>query len=154
MAATCDYGGPVGACRDRWEYINRRPQCALLADDERAYDALGRSIAAGTGFRLDVSWLQATPGQPTAVANFAYPAFVGAVYFLSHDSVLALLLVQSALGALAVIGVAWAAARAGGGAAGGIAGLVAALHPGLALAADVVSEYFSIKSMSGGRITP
>jgi hypothetical protein len=139
--AVRDYRDVVGPCRDRWEYLNRRPQCALLADDERAYDALGRSIAAGTGFRLETGWLQAIPGTPTAVGNFAYPAFVGVVYLLSHDSVLVLLLLQSAIGAAAVVGAAWVGARAGGTVAGAIAGLVAALHPGLALdSAWVMSE--------------
>jgi len=161
-----DYRVAQAPCPSLWRYLNRRPQCgAVLAEDEVAYDALGRSIAAGRGFVIESVWLYNRPGEPTAYGNFLYPAFVGAVYFATGDSVLALLVLQALLGALAAAGVARAAAGlVGGSASGGTrpggsaygrtpeaaasdpegrraaswAGILAALHPGLVLASAMV----------------
>ncbi len=117
----------------------------MLAEDEIGNDALGRSIAAGTGYRLERRWVIAQPGTPTAYGGFLYPAFVGAVYAATHDDALALFLIQTLIGALAVGGVALAAFRLGGERAALVAGVLAVFHPGLALdSAWVMSEALAV----------
>ena len=143
--AVRDYAANRTGCPMNWHYVSRRPQCVVLAEDEMAYDALGRSIAAGRGYRVDQGWMLARPGEPTAYGNFLYPAFVGGVYFLARDSVLVLLVVQSLVGALAVCGMAAAAHRLGGPGAARWAGILGTVHPGLALdSAWVMSEALAL----------
>lgn len=132
------YGPTPHPCAGLGDLLRRRPACAPIAEDEFAYDGLGRSIAAGHGFVLDFPWVYGTGGEPTAYGNFLYPAFVGAVYAVSGGSALALVLVQVLLGAMAVIGLAVAARDLAGRRAGAAVGLVAALHPGLILSSVLV----------------
>ena len=142
--------GPGPACATTSERIARRPQCAVLAEDEIGYDALGRNIAAGRGYLLDQGWLYAQPNTPTAYGGFLYPAFVGGVYAASHDDALVLFLLQSLIGALAVAGVAYAAFRLADRPAALAAGTLAALHPGLALnSAWVMSEALAVPLLLG-----
>ena len=132
-------------CTSLRQLVTRRPECVVLAEDEIGYDALGRSIARGRGYRLEQRWVIAAPGTPTAYGGFLYPAFVGAVYAATHDDTLALFLIQALLGSLAVAGVALAAFRLGGPRAALVAGVVAAVHPGLALdSAWVMSEALAV----------
>lgn len=136
-----DYPENARTCASFGQLVLRRPECAVLAEDEIGNDALGRSIAAGTGYRLERRWVIAQPGTPTAYGGFLYPAFVGAVYAATRDDALALFLIQTLIGALAVGGVALAAFRLGGERAALVAGILAAIHPGLALdSAWVMSE--------------
>ena len=132
------HGPAARTCVTLWDRVQRRPACAGIAEDEGAYDALGRSIAAGHGYVLDYPWVINSAGAPTAYGNFLYPAFIGAVYALSGGRALALLVVQSLLGALAVIGMAAAARAMAGQRAGRVVGVVAALHPGLVLSSVLV----------------
>jgi len=139
------YEQPRHACQPLGAYLSRRPACVVLAEDETAYDALGRNIAAGRGYVVDQDWVLAQPGAPTAYGGFLYPAFAGAVYFLAHDRALALLVLQSLVGALAVCGMAAAAHRLGGPGAARWAGVLGVLHPGLALdSAWVMSEALAL----------
>jgi hypothetical protein len=122
----------------------------VLAEDESAYDALGRSIAAGSGFAVDRSWVLAVPGTPTAYGGFLYPAFVGAVYAATRDNALALFLLQSLIGALAVAGMAAAAYRLAGERAALATGILGTVHPGLALdSAWVMSEALAVPLLLG-----
>ena len=144
------YAANGGECASLRELITRRPQCAVLAEDEIGYDALGRSIAAGRGYRVDQDWVIAQPGVPTAYGGFLYPAFVGAVYAATHDDALVLFLVQTLIGTLVVAGVALAAFRLGGERAALAAGVLAAVHPGLALdSAWVMSEALAVPLLLG-----
>lgn len=133
-----DFHAPAAGCASAAEWLARRPACAPLAEDELAYDALGRSIAAGHGYVLGYPWVYNTPNAPTAYANFLYPAFVGGVYAVTGGSALALMLIQVLLGAWAVIALAACARDLAGERAGVAVGLVAALHPGLVLASVLV----------------
>jgi len=136
-----DYAANRGRCASLRELVYRRPQCAVLAEDETGYDALGRSIAAGHGFQLEQGWVIAQAGTPTAYGGFLYPAFVGAVYAASGNNALVLFVLQAVIGSLAVAGIAAAAFRLGGERAGLAAGAIAVIHPGLALdSAWVMSE--------------
>ncbi len=140
-----DYAWANRTCGSLGGYLARRPECAVLAEDESAYDALGRSIAAGSGFQLDRGWVLATAGAPTAYGSFLYPAFVGVVYAATRDNALALFLVQSLIGALAVTGMAAGAFQLGGERAATAAGILGAVHPGLALdSAWVMSEALAV----------
>jgi len=144
------YAENTRTCASLRQLVTRRPECVELAEDETGYDALGRSIAAGQGYRLDQGWVVAQPGTPTAYGGFLYPAFVGAVYAATHDDALALFLVQTLIGALVVAGVALAAFRLGGERAGLAAGVLAAVHPGLALdSAWVMSEALAVPLLLG-----
>jgi 4-amino-4-deoxy-L-arabinose transferase-like glycosyltransferase len=133
-----EYHTPAQPCTTVREWVQRRPSCATLAEDELAYDALGRSIAAGHGYVLEYPWVFNTANEPTAYGNFLYPAFVGSVYALSGGSALALMVLQSLFGALAVVGLSVAARDLAGQRAGLVVGLVAALHPGLVLSSVLV----------------
>jgi hypothetical protein len=145
-----DYAVNRGACASGWHYLSRRPECAVLAEDESAYDALGRNIAAGRGYLTDQNWVLAVAGQPTAYGGFLYPAFVGAVYAATRDNALVLCLVQSLIGALAVAGMAAAALGLGGERAAVVTGIIAAVHPGLALdSAWVMSEALAVPLLLG-----
>jgi 4-amino-4-deoxy-L-arabinose transferase-like glycosyltransferase len=75
-----------------------------IRDDSVDYIRLGRLIADGNGFGETVL---AAGGGPTAFRPPAYPIFLGAVFRLTGDSVIAARLVQVVLGVLtvAVIGV-------------------------------------------------
>lgn len=140
-----DYAANHGSCAMGWHYLNRRPECAVLAEDETAYDAIGRNIAAGRGFQVEQGWVLAQPGRPTAYGGFLYPAFVGAVYAAAGNSAALLVLIQCGLGALAVCGIAAAAGKVGGAGAARIAGIVGTVHPGLALdSAWVMSEALAV----------
>ena len=140
-----DYPDNARTCASLGQLVLRRPECVVLAEDEIGNDALGRSIAAGQGYGLERRWVIAQPGTPTAYGGFLYPAFVGAVYAATHDDTLALLLIQTLIGALAVAGVAVAAFRLGGERAALVAGVLAAVHPGLALdSAWVMSEALAV----------
>ena len=145
-----DYGQNRGACASLGQLVTRRPQCAVLAEDEIGYDALGRNIAAGRGWLLEQGWVIAQPATPTAYGGFLYPAFVGAIYAATGDDALALFLVQCLLGALVVAGVAVAAFRLGDRRAALAAGTLAAIHPGLALnSAWVMSEALAVPLLLG-----
>ncbi len=133
-----EYHAPAHRCVTLGEWVQRRPVCAPLAEDELAYDALGRSMAAGHGFVLDYPWVYNTANQPTAYGNFLYPAFVGSVYALTGGSALVLTLVQVLLGVWAVVALAVAARDLAGRRAGILVGLLAALHPGLVLSSVLV----------------
>ena len=140
-----DYAENRGTCASPERATAIRPGCAVLAEDEIGYDALGRNIAAGRGWQLDRNWVIAQPGTPTAYGGFLYPAFVAAVYAATHDSALGLFLLQSVLGALVVAGVALAAFRLADRPAALAAGALAAIHPGLALnSAWVMSEALAV----------
>ncbi|MGD0485113.1 MAG: glycosyltransferase family 39 protein [Gemmatimonadales bacterium] len=133
-----NYAPAPDMCTGLGDLLRRRPSCSPIAEDEYAYDALGRSVAAGHGLVLSYSWVYGTGHAPTAYGNFLYPAFVGAVYAVSGGSALALELLQALLGALAVVAVALAARDLAGQRAGVTVGLVAALHPGLILSSVLV----------------
>lgn len=140
-----DYPQNERRCTSLGQLVTRRPECAVLAEDEIGYDALGRSIAAGRGYEVEQGWVIAEPGTPTAYGGFLYPAFVGAVYAATRDNVLALFLIQSLIGALVVAGIALTAFRLGGDRAALVAGILAAVHPGLALnSAWVMSEALAL----------
>jgi hypothetical protein len=145
-----DYAPSRTTCESLGEYLARRPECAVLAEDEIAYDALGRNIAAGRGFATDQDWVLAVAGAPTAYGGFTYPAFVATVYAATHDNALALFLLQSLIGALAVAGMAAAAFRLGGERAALVTGILAAVHPGLAMdSAWVMSEALAVPLLLG-----
>ena len=140
-----DYAENRRTCVSLRQLLLRRPECVVLAEDEIGYDALGRSIAAGRGYRLEQGWVIAEQQTPTAYGGFLYPAFVGAVYAATHDDTLALFLLQSLIGALAVGGIALAALRLGGERAALAAGVLGVIHPGLALdSAWVMSEALAL----------
>lgn len=148
-----NYAPSPRTCDSLGEYLARRPQCAVLAEDEIAYDALGRNIAAGRGFEVDQDWVLAAAGTPTAYGGFLYPAFVGAVYAATRDNALALFVLQSLIGALAVAGMAAAAFHLGGERAALAAGILGALHPGLALdSAWVMSEALAVPLLVGASL--
>ena len=145
-----DYAGNHAGCVSAERVTGIRPGCAVLAEDEIGYDALGRNIAAGRGWLLDQDWVIAQPGTPTAYGGFLYPALVGAVYAATHGSALALFLLQSLIGSLAVAGVALAAFRLADRPAALAAGALAAIHPGLALnSAWVMSEALAVPLLLG-----
>jgi len=140
-----DYSQNDRRCTSLGQLLTRRLECVVLAEDEIGYDALGRSIAAGRGYQLEQGWVIAQPGTPTAYGGFLYPALVGVVYAATHDNTLALFLLQSLIGALAVAGIALAAFRLGGERAALVAGILGAVHPGLALdSAWVMSEALAL----------
>jgi hypothetical protein len=90
----------------------------------------------------------AVAGTPTAYGGFLYPAFVGAVYAATQDNALILFLLQSAIGALAVAGMAAVAFRLADERAALVTGILAAVHPGLALnSAWVMSEALAVPLM-------
>ena len=145
-----NYGPDRRGCASLRQLATRRPDCAVLAEDEIGYDALGRSVAAGRGLVLDQNWVIAQAGTPTAYGGLLYPAFVGAVYAATHDDALALFLIQALLGAVAVAGVAFATFRLADRRAALTAGALAAIHPGLALnSAWVMSEALAVPLLLG-----
>lgn len=149
-----NYGPDRSGCASLGQLATRRPDCTVLAEDEIGYDALGRNIAAGRGWRLDQDWVIARAGTPTAYGGFLYPAFVGAVYAAAHDDALVLFLLQSLIGAAAVAGVAYATFRLADRRAALIAGGLAAIHPGLALnSAWVMSEALAMPLLLGAYLT-
>jgi hypothetical protein len=122
-----------------------RPRYAPIAEDETAYDALGRSIAAGDGFLLGSHWVIARAGEPTAYGGALYPMFVAAVYKVTGGLFPPVVALQLLLSIAAVYGVGRIGAFVGGRPTEALAAWGAALHPGLVMAPSLMmTEALSI----------
>jgi len=102
----------------------------LPAADGKFYDTVARRIAEGLGY----TWLW-PDGAVTYAAHYpvGYPALVGGLYALFGDDPLLAMLLNAALGTLAVAATYWLSARVVPRSGALFAGLVVAIHPSLVL---------------------
>lgn len=113
-----------------------------LVDDPADYHRLGLSLAHGRGFGDTVL---AAGGGPTSFRPPLYPLFLGAVYRVTGDSVLAARLLQAMLGAVAVALIGWIAYRLAGRTVALLATGIAAVYPPLVLVgSSLLSESLSL----------
>ena len=103
----------------------------VLGSDPGDYDRLGRLLAAGKGFGTSVL---SPSGGPTAFRPPLYPLFLGAVYKVTGDSIVAARLVQAVLGAASVALVWFIARTLFGRRTAYVAAALAAVYPPLVLA--------------------
>ena len=119
-----------------------------LGGDPFDYDRLGRLLAAGKGFGTSVL---SPSGGPTAFRPPAYPLFLGAVYRVTGNSILAARLAQAVLGAVSVV-LLWLLARRlfGRRSAYLAAGLFAVYPPVVFATAALMSESLFIPLLLAG----
>jgi 4-amino-4-deoxy-L-arabinose transferase-like glycosyltransferase len=89
--------------------------------DGRDYDALGLSLATGSGYMVQ--------GQPNTFRAPGYPFFLAGVYALFGHSVAAVKVLQSALGALTCLLMLWIGERLFSRGTGILAAAIAAVYP-------------------------
>ncbi len=119
----------------------------VLGNDPTDYDRLGRLVAEGEVFGPA---LLSPSGGPTAFRPPLYPMFLGAVYWLTGDSILAARLLQALLGAATVVLVWLVARRLFDRRVALVAAAMAAVYPPLTLATvSLMSESILIPLMLG-----
>ncbi len=140
-----DYDAVAPPDLSRIEGVLYRPRFHQIAEDELAYDDLGRSIARGDGWVVERGWVISDPGQPTAYGGALYPLFIGIIYALTANAFPAVVLVQVALSVAAVAGIARIGRAVGGPTTELLAAWAAALHPGLVMVPSLLmTEALSI----------
>lgn len=105
-----------------------------LTFDEPYYDHIASQLSSGHGFTFSFSaWFTSIPNEPTSVQEPLYPLFLAGIKVLSgsHNNYLVARIIQSLIGALLPVIVAWVGSHIFGRESAFIAGGILALYPPL-----------------------